>query len=865
MRTHSGHAAEASGATDVIEVIEMIEMIEVDDEAFGQPHATAPRMPAHRQPPRWQVLALVGALLAVAVVVVLQPWRSPATWRTFSVPLSPATLPDHQVLAAPAAPLVSVLEGSDLTDEEVLADGVGHVFAAGGATATRGQWAWFRVEGVSPELTAALPTSPTAADVEDLGSRRLQLVWSPQPGQRWTVETHELTTDATSTFAAAVGVHDGHAALRSGYSLQGLQPVAGIAGMVIAQRLLDGLVQGAPSPAATVVRYRSVTTPTSVATTRSPDDAAAAVQFLLGGIEASVHDRPATAATTATLGTVVAWVEGGRLVVATGPLTPADQVAAADGVRTATSDDPVEFEPAGEVTAVVGQGATADGRVWEASVQFGLATDVCVVIDNLDSRPYCVTTLHATMATMSYITTPLGIVVVALSNAPDPGLVQLTTLDGGSTLLRMRPLVWNLSATAFQPLPGQSYELLPATTFGATPTDGRLRPEVVVETGDGPTAYLLDSPLVTPYSAGIPTPLDERGHFQMWRDEEGWLTAQASPLRPDPVAFDAERRVVDRVEVVSPLADPLTSTVTVPMEDGWWLTLRANGLTDEELVARIGEFRMVDGGVLARNVATTNRPADLSTRWGSEALFGAVFARSGYLTPEGELITLHVGQQVAGQAAWRQVFPLFATSWSDDLGPSPVGGLLLGGTLADSGEQIMTWTEGDQIISLTGRVSPRTLLALLSSVRPAQGSEWTDQIDRLRPSYRLGDFATVAVNDEWRAGVQLATRNGAPRYLWWWSAPGDVSSTASLAMRDNPALEPMVDTIVVPDATYVFVTVPNAGDGATEPVLEARQGDLVVPLELVRPFPDLGFRIAIVRFDTPGPISVWLAGEELLP
>ena len=863
MRTHSGHAAEAPGTTDVIEIIEIIDLINVDSDAFGPSHAPPTRARPPRGQPSWRALAVVGALLGTAFVVVLQPWQASSAWRTFPVAFAAPTLPPHQVQAEPATPVVSVLRGTDRSDDELLGARVGHLFAAEGATLERGEWAWFRVENLQADTTAGLPVSADAAVVTDLGSRRQQLVWSPRAGQRWTVETHELTAAATRTFAAAVGVHERHAALRSGYSLQSLQPVASVAGMDIAQELLDGLVQGAPLPAATVVRYRSVTTPSSVTTTRAPDDAVAAVQFLFGGTEVQVRDEAAVVTTDATFGTLVAWVDSGRLVAVIGPLSADDQLTVAAAVRPATVDDPQGFDPAGEVTALIGSGLTPDGRVWEAIVRFGLATDVCVVIDNLDSRQHCVTSLHATLAAMTYITTSVGIVVVALSNAPEPGLVRLITLDGRRTLLRMRPLVWNLSAAAFQPLPGQSYELLPGANIGATPSDGRLRPEEVVETGDGPTAYVLDSPLVTPYSAGIPTPLDERGHFQMWRDGAGWIAAQASPFKPEQVAFDAQRRVVDRVEVVSTLSDPLTSTVIVPLTNGWWLTLRANGLSDAELVARTGEFRMT-GTTLVRNIAGGS-PADLSTRWGSEALFGAVFARSGYLTKEGDLVTLHVGQQVAGRTAQRRVFPVFARGGSDDLGSSPVGGLLLTGTLTDSGEQIMTWAEGGRIITLTGRVSPRTLLALLSSVRPAQGSEWTDQIDRLRPSYRLGEFATVAVNDEWRAGVQLATRNGAPQYLWWWSAPGDVSNTASIAVPDDPLLGPVVDTVVVPGATYVFVAIPGSDASQIEPVLEARQGDLVVPLELVRPFPDLGFRMAVARFDAPGAISVWMAGRAVAP
>jgi len=866
MRAHSGPAAEPSGTTEVIEVIEVIEMIDVDFEAFGQPHPAPPRARSPRQPPRWQVIALVGTLLLVAVVVVLQPWRSPSAWRSYPVSLSPATLPHHQVLADPAAPLVSVLPGTDPTDEQLLAEGVGHVFAAEGATLPRGQWARFRVEELSAQFTGGLPSSADAAEVADQGSARQQLVWSPQPGQRWTVETHELTPAATRTFAAAVGVHGGQAALRSGYSLGSLRPVGGIASMVIAQRFLDGLTQGAASPAATVVRYRSVSTPASVATTRAPADAALAVRFLLGGADVLVRDEAAVVATTATLGTVVVWVEGGRMVVVTGPLPADAQLTVAAAVRAATADDPSQFDPSGETTVAVGSGATADGHVWDVSVEFGVATAVCVVVDDIDALRVCVTTLHASLAEMTYITTSLGIVVVALSNAPDAGLVQLTALDDRVTLLRMRPLIWNLSAAVFQPLPGQSYELLADETLTAVSSDGRLRPGPVAEpTTNASSTYVLDSPLVTAYSAGIPTPLDGRGQFHVWIDESGWLTAQSSPFAPLARELDAERRVVEGVELVSSLADPTSTSATVPLTDGWWLTVRGSGISDAELAAVTGEFRFVEQFLVRRPLATgpAAGPPDGAYTWGEEALFGKVHARSSYLTAEGEVVTLHVG--VGPLSTQRRVFPVLVNDWSDDASPSPAGGLLLTGTIAASGEQLVTWAEGDLLVSLTGRVPLSTLLALTNSVRPAIGKEWRNQLDGLRPSYRLGQFATVASTDEWRAGLQLAQRQGRPQYLWWWSTPGNPSSTASIAVRDDPALATVFDSVVVPGATYVFVTVPDGDGAAVSTVLEARQGAVVVPLRLARPFPDLGFRIAVARFETPGAVSVWLAGEEIAP
>ena len=132
----------------------------------------------------------------------------------------------------------------------------------------------------------------------------------------------------------------------------------------------------------------------------------------------------------------------------------------------------------------------------------------------------------------------------------------------------------------------------------------------------------------------------------------------------------------------------------------------------------------------------------------------------------------------------------------------------------------------------------------------------------LRPDYTLGEFATLAIGDAseaWRAGPQIAQRKGRTEFLWWWTVPGTDNVTASTAAADGVGAEPHFDTVVVPGATFVFVSQPDAGGTAT---VRAADGTEYVA-ELRQPFTQSPVYMAVVRIETPGPVTVNINGESV--
>ncbi|MDP2291592.1 MAG: hypothetical protein Q8M22_10415, partial [Actinomycetota bacterium] len=789
-----------SGSSETLEVIELIDVIDTEPGVFGPSgprERDTPRPP--RRPPPWPYLAVAAAVVVAAVLVLLRPWDTPPAWRTFPVTHDPPTQPGPWVLSEPPAPLMSVLAADDPAVASPSQTDLGHLFAADGATYDRGRWAMFRVHAVADDdvgndgMTAV---DPRAADIDDAGGQRRQLTWQPEPTQRITVTAHGFTDADLRTFAAVVGVHDGHAALRTGYALGSLRPRSSVTGFVAAQQVLDSFGQAPPPPTVSIVRYRAVNTPTAVATNPAPSDAAEAVRFLLGGTDTTVGDRAAVSSRSSTMGTVIAWVDGGLLKVTTGSLSPTLIAQRAATVRPlAESDVPATVDAADAVS--VGRGRT-DGHTWEATAHFGRVTAICVILDGDESTSNCAFDAHATLPQFNYVTTDLGIVVVVLSNRADPGAVRFTSLEGETSVRRLRPLVWDISALAFLPEGSRSYTLVGSEQ--AADTDG-LQP--VVPEGD---RFLLDDPLLSPYSADITTPLPSQAVFNLWTlsADYSWLTVQAARRNPPPATFDSQRRVVNGVDVVSSLDDPAAATVAVALDDGWWLTVRSHGIDDEELTTLARNLRVVDGEVRAvgETPAILARPALAAGDWSEHLLVGRVHSESRYLTTADELVTLRVGD--ASSAAVQAVVAPYLL---DDV--SVVDGVI-SGTWPDTGERMVSWTEGDQVLTLSGQVPVAHLLALRPSVRPATADEWAAMLDGLRPDYRLGAFTeidsgTTDGGDLWAAGVQRAERRGQPQYLWWWTVPGGGGRSASIEVREPFDRErPMFDILVVDGATYVF-------------------------------------------------------------
>lgn len=856
-----------SGSSETLEVIELIDVIDSDPSAFGPSHPTAgrPSRPPRRPPP-WPYLAVAAVVGIAAVVVVLRPWDTPPAWRTYPVTRDTPTQPGPWVLSEPPAPLMSVLEADDPAAASPAQADLGHLFAADGATLDRGRWAMFRVQVVAADDTATDTSNDTAVDprataIVDAGGQRRQLTWQPEPTQRITVTAHGFTDDDLRTFAAAVGVHDGHAALRTGYALGSLRPRSSVTGFVAAQQVLDSFGQAPPPPSVSIVRYRAVNTPTAVATNPAPTDAAEAVRFLLGGTDTTVGNLPAVSSRSSTMGTVIAWVDDGLLLVTTGSLSPTLVAQRAATVRPlAASDEPATVDAADAVP--VGSGRTSDGHTWEATAHFGRVTAICVIVDDDESTSNCAFDAHATLPQLNYITTDLGIVVVVLSNRADPGAVRLSTLAGAVTVHGLRPLVWDISAVAVLPAAGESYTLVGSEQV--TDTD-QLQPEVPES-----ERFLLDDPLLSPYSADLTTPLPSDALFNLWTlpDGDRWFWTQlARSVDPPAVTFDAQRRMVDGLELLSPLDDPLSTRVSITADDGSRTTLHAHGLSDDEMVALAHNVAGIGDDVVAVPGDLATASLVMSAAWREHALFGRVQSESRSLTGDDRIITLKVGDDAFEADLADPSYDsaddraVVASYLLDDV--SVVDGVI-SGTWPDTGEQVVSWTDGDQVLTLSGQMPVADLLALRPSVRPATADEWTALLRGLRPDYRLGEFTEIGSGttdggERWSAGVQRAERRGQPQYLWWWSVPGERGSSASVEVRgplDRDA--PTVDILVVAGATYVFVAVPS---GTNSGMAFAESGEVRVPMNFSQPAAFDGFSFAVARFDAPLPVTVEFVGS----
>ena len=488
---------------------------------------------------------------------------------------------------------------------------------------------------------------------------------------------------------------------------------------------------------------------------------------------------------------------------------------------------------------------------------FGRVSAFCVILDGDESTSNCAFDAHATLPQFNYITTDLGIVVVVLSNRADPGAVSFTSLEGESSVRLLRPLVWDISAIAFLPEGSRPYTLVGSDQ--ATDTD-RLQP--VVPDGD---RFLLDDPLLSPYSADLTTPLPPQALFNLWTLPGGdrWFwTQSARTVGPPAATFDAQRRMVDGLELVSPLDDPLSTRVSIRADDDSWFTVQAHGMTDEEMVALVRNVGGIGDDVVAMPNDLATASLVMSAAWREDAVFGRVRSQSRYLTGDDRFVTLRVGSDTFeadladpsyDSAADRAVV---ASYLLDDV--SVADGVITG-TWPDSGEQVISWTEGDQVLTLSGRVPVDELLALRPSVRPATADEWSAMLDGLRPDYRLGEFAEIGSGatdggDLWSAGVQRAERRGEPQYLWWWTVPGGGGTSASVEVRDPLDREsPTVDILVVEGATYVFVAVPP---GADSTIVFAEAGGVRVPLNFRQPSAFDRFSFAVTRFDSSGPVTV---------
>ena len=459
------------GTDDLIE----IDLIDADPSAFGHRQSTPV---AERRPlPRWLIPTAIGVVAALgATALVWRPWEQEPKWRKFSTgPTSASVLSERLLLDVPGAP-IDVRLGQDLTAGEPTP--FGYVFAEAGGTYESDRWALFHSRG-SNSGGEATPAD-AAYRVQGMNAKvrrvrvRTTITWGPVDGNYWDAETNLLSRDEALRFAESVGVVDGLPALERSYGLHDLRPLGDVKTLGRVQVLADYL-GGEPtlSPfTPTVLTYQRNTGPLVLASIAIAPDGLAVAEFYFG------HASPTTVAGTPALlihsrryGTMVVWMDGGRLMVLAGQESDTTMVVLASTLReanpaewagvveAATPDDTVSA-PIDQVT--INRGTTSDGTAWRASITLGNPVVICVRFGPEDTKiASCIFTTPLSPGTHAIDDPALrAAIVVGVVPAASTTVLRITDLDGVVTLHEPVLIDHTTAAAAALLPPGATYELV---------------------------------------------------------------------------------------------------------------------------------------------------------------------------------------------------------------------------------------------------------------------------------------------------------------------------------------------------------------------------------------------------------------------
>ena len=425
---------------------------------------------------------------------------------------------------------------------------------------------------------------------------------------------------------------------------------------------------------------------------------------------------------------------------------------------------------------------------------------------------------------------------------PDESFADPPSLDGRS---RRRRLVAAAVALA----------LVAVVTIVVVSSDDHTATSVPTATGH----FIIDGPELRSYSADIVTPRPTDASYTLFANgnpTNPWISLQIHRSSGEPVAaLDSSVRKVDGRNLVTPRSQRSMTTIDVDLGNSWQAQVRAFSIEDRELVRFADALKVVDlakgtvqfdEDILAANSLMATRSAD----WADELLYGTVVTEMRAVTPEGAKVTLRESMgDVDTRPATLAYFTTGRVEGADGYTAE---------TLIANGDAIVTWAAAGRLLSLTGPVATTELLTISRTVRMADATEWRQLVHGLHPDYRLGDFAEVASSEatvapSWSSGFQLAASGGRTEYLWWWTLPGTRTS-ASTPTRTDLAAGPGNETIVVGDATYVFVWVPATSDHVFASV-RASDGT-TVEVELRRFFADVPVRLAATRIEVPGLVEI---------
>lgn len=370
--------------------------------------------------------------------------------------------------------------------------------------------------------------------------------------------------------------------------------------------------------------------------------------------------------------------------------------------------------------------------------------------------------------------------------------------------------------------------------------------------------FIIDGSGLIPYTADIVTPPPTDAHYTLFASgnpTNPWISLQTYRRRDQSAVLDSWRREVDGRNLITPRDERSMTTIVVDLDNGWAADVRAFNVDDHQLVRFANALTLADGatGKVLIDEDMLAAYSLMSTRtatWADELLYGTVTTEMRAATVDGELVTLREASgDVDTRAATLAYFTTGRVEGSDGYTAA---------TLTPSGESIVTWAAEGRLLSLTGQVPTTELLSISRSVRLADGAEWRGLVYGLHPDYRLGDFAEVGTGaaengSPWSNGIQLAQRGVRTEYLWWWTLPGTEISD-SIPTGVDLAADPGNETVVVGNATYVFVWVP--ADSETRVATVRAADGTTVNVQLSQVFADIPVRAASTRIDVPGEVAI---------
>ncbi len=411
---------DAFGEVDPDE-IDVIDFVEFDASAFAEDDEPDVATRPNRR--RWVTPAAITSVIGIAVagLLVWSPWRTDET-KSFPDGATPnLTLTEELVFDNPPAELAAASLGNISGENQFfggLSDAEGYFFAEPGVTwdvfaeRSNGTWAaFFSVkQGSEFEPDLELDDSETAGTVQNTpavigsvaGGTR-EITFGPVDGWIFSVVSSDMSLPESLNFAEAVGVDDGVPTLSTDRVLGTMVPIGDIADYTVAvNTLIQATTPFVVQPGIVSVHYGDfdgdfedggvaysiATQPVASGTTM------AMLRFALGGQEGqSVHGQDAIVVDDMSdpfgaggeVGSVVAWVEGGRLIVVVGADGIEATLALAESVRPATEDEWAEVVDVSEVSFIpddvtsiqVGSGVTLyEGVDAETGTTFALTAQI---------------------------------------------------------------------------------------------------------------------------------------------------------------------------------------------------------------------------------------------------------------------------------------------------------------------------------------------------------------------------------------------------------------------------------------------------------------------------------------------------------